>query len=122
MIRPLLHYSFVLPTLAFLAHQVAFFYFNISIPFLDNYLDPFCFSAIMLHCYKLQRHWVGLHRAVSKEEVFAFVFVLSLFSELLFPFLSVKFTADVFDVLGITLGGVWFYFTSAKKDGKVKGT
>lgn len=116
--RAVFHYSFLVPSLLFVVHQVIFFGFQVQIRFLDNYLDPFCFSAIMLHCYMLQRHWIGLHRAVSKEEVFAFVFVLSLFSELLFPFLSAKFTADVFDVLGIILGGVWFYFTSAESDDK----
>jgi hypothetical protein len=47
-------------------------------------------------------------------EIIAWVIVLSVMSEVLFPLLSAAFTPDWYDVLVIVFGGVWFVCT---KDG-----
>lgn len=44
-------------------------------------------------------------------EIIAWVFMLSLISEVLFPLLSAAFTPDLYDVLAIVFGGAWFAFT-----------
>ena len=109
--RAVFHYSFLVPSFLFVVHQVIFFGFQVQIRFLDNYLDPFCFSAIVLSIYQLQRNWLLGEGDVSKEEVLGFVVVLSLLSEVLFPWLSARFTADFYDVLSIALGACWFWLT-----------
>ncbi|PWL32168.1 MAG: hypothetical protein DCO95_03030 [Roseivirga sp. XM-24bin3] len=111
MIRYFLHYSFLVPAILFGLHQALQHLFHLKIHFLDNYLDPFCFSAIFLMIYQWQRSWWVEGERIQMLEIIAWVFMLSFISEVLFPLLSVAFTPDWYDVLSITIGGAWFAFT-----------
>lgn len=103
-----------MPAVLFVAHQVLQHLVMIKVPLADNYLDPFCFSAIILVTYEYERgKWIG-HEPLLIFETIAWVIVLSVVSELLFPLLSSSFTSDWCDALAIAFGGLWFYL--AKRD------
>lgn len=101
------HISFILPLLAFIVHQLVELYFKYPIPILDNYLDPFCASVLILHALAFERK-ILVDWSLTLLDVIAAVALLALVSELLFPLFSHKFTADVWDVLAFACGGIWF--------------
>ncbi|GAB3334109.1 hypothetical protein GCM10027429_14970 [Marivirga atlantica] len=106
----LFHYGFIIPVLAFTIHQVLEIIFEIHIPFLDNYLDPFCAGAIMLHALAIERKVILDNKLTYLDVVIAIV-LLSIIVEVLFPYLSSRFTADIYDLLSFITGGIWFLLT-----------
>ena len=84
--------------------------FEIHIPFLDNYLDPFCAGAIMLHALAIERKVILDNKLTYLDVVIAIV-LLSIIVEVLFPYLSSRFTADIYDLLSFITGGIWFLLT-----------
>lgn len=108
-----LHISFILPLAFFLVHQFIELYLKNSIPVLDNYLDPFCASVLILHALALERRFL-LDWSLTLLDVILAVVFFAVFSELVFPYFSDKFTADVWDVLSFALGGLWFVLLRGK--------
>ncbi len=109
--RGFLHFSFLVPASLFTLHQVALS-FGLNISFLENYLDPFCFAAMMLTVFFWQLKKRFDHGHVSIEIVLAFVALLALFSEVIFPLIQPKFTSDIYDVVSIFMGGLWYLKTN----------
>ena len=94
-------------------HQVAEKIFAYHIPFLDNYLDPFLCTPILLTFLLFERRVFfrqGSTFILSTLEIIVATIVMTCVSELLFPYLSPRFTADWYDVIGLLLGSVYFYF------------
>jgi hypothetical protein len=108
MIRRLLHYSFIIPTVAFLLHQIIQKIAGISAPWFDNYLDPFCFGAIVPPLLLEERAFLFKRTYFTKLEFIILLLILVLFSEILLPFVSSNFVADSIDAILILIGGSWF--------------
>ena len=103
--------SFLIPAILFISHQVLQYGFKWSVPFIDNYLDPFCFGALAMHGYLFERIWLYDYHKISLLSYLIIFLFLSLTSEVLFPLLSNRFVADWRDVVAIFLGILFFYIT-----------
>jgi hypothetical protein len=109
MIKHLLHYSFLLPSVAFLVHQITQKIIGFSFPFIDNYLDPFCFGALVPPLLLMERKLIFNELAYSKLEILVLLTILVIFSEVLLPFIDTRFIADPIDACLIVLGGGWYW-------------
>lgn len=103
-----LHVSFLCPAILFTVHQVLQKVLLIHISFVDSYLDPFCFGALVPALYTFERNRMTKNDQVGFAELLALTFVLVIFSEYLLPLLSLAFTFDYADMLMIVLGVLWF--------------
>lgn len=68
-------------------------------------------SALALHLLAAERHWFFDQKLQTVDVIIATIF-LAIVSEMLFPYLSDRFVADVLDVLAIMLGAVWYLMTN----------
>jgi hypothetical protein len=107
--NPLLHVSFLVPAFLFIIHQIFQKLIGVEIPLVDFYIDPFCFSALTIPIYVWERKILFHQSGISKLEMSILLTFLILFSEVVLPYFSSQFVADLLDVLMILLGGVWFY-------------
>ena len=80
----------------------------------DSYLDPFCFSALVLPFWALERKWLFHQSNISELEAGVLILVLILFSEVILPNFSSLFVYDLWDVILIVGGGVWWYLFHPK--------
>lgn len=55
--KRLIHYSVIIPGVLFISHQIISELFKIQIQFFDDYLDPFCFSALLLPLISIERNF-----------------------------------------------------------------
>ncbi len=110
MIKRLLHYSFLVPCLAFFVHQFIQKVVGFSLPLADNYLDPFCFGALVPPLLLLERKLLFNQTNYAKLELILLLIVLVIFSEVFLPFISDRFIADPIDMGLIVLGGGWFWW------------
>lgn len=103
------HFFFLLFIL--LLHQLSQHFFLFPIVFLDNYLDPFIFGATVPFVYLWEQ------RILWKKDktyflpiwvLFCLFIILSFVSEILLPYVNPKYTQDIWDVLSIGLGVIWF--------------
>ncbi|MBL3658447.1 hypothetical protein [Fulvivirga sediminis] len=67
-------------------------------------------SALALHLLAAERYWFFDQYMHSIDIIITTVF-LAIVSEVLFPYLSDRFVADVLDVLAIILGSLWYVIT-----------
>jgi hypothetical protein len=104
-----LHFSFWVPAFFFIIHQILQKLIGVEIPLVDFYIDPFCFSALTMPFYVWERKILFHQSGISKLEMSILLTFLILFSEVVLPYFSSQFVADLLDVLMILLGGVWFY-------------
>ena len=93
----------------FFVHQVMQKGLGIHFAFFDDYLDPFCFSALTLPLFVLERKLFFNQPSISISEVVMLVLFLIVYSELILPYFFSQFVFDVWDIFAIVLGGVWFY-------------
>ncbi len=107
-------YGFRLPLLAFIVHQILQHLLHVKISFADNYLDPFCLAVFVLYAYRLQQTYFFRQTQLSLLEVGILTLFLFAVTELLFPYLSEQFIADVWDGLAIGFGSIWFVVTAKK--------
>jgi hypothetical protein len=87
---------------------------GIQFRFLDFYLDPFCFSALALPLFVLERKMLFKQTNISKLELYILVLFLIIFSEVILPYFFSQFVADVTDVFAIVLGGLWYSWFGAE--------
>tara|TARA_B100000508_G_C11448280_1_gene272585 strand:+ start:592 stop:933 length:342 start_codon:yes stop_codon:yes gene_type:complete len=106
--RPMLnHWSFIFPLIVFLGHQTTQKALHLSLPFLDNYLDPFCFTAIAFPLIVLERSWLFSQNKHSKIDLLIIFIFLAIVSEVLLPALSHQFVQDPWDILSMLFGFIW---------------
>ena len=110
-----MHFGFLLPLAAFCVHQWLQYGLTLEIEFLDSHLDPFCASAMACYLISIERWYYFGEQKLSWIDMIILAVFLSLVSELLFPFLSDRFTSDWIDVLAISLGAIWFMITASKE-------
>lgn len=110
---PWYYYALVL----FIIHQLLQLGFQINIPFLDNYLDPFLFIPIVLGLYLQER------RLILKNDGFTFdkfkLIVLSLLLciivEVIFPLINPGYTFDLYDFVAYYAGAIYFNYKINRK-------
>jgi hypothetical protein len=110
---PLSHPFFILCCGLFLAHQTTQKWLGWSLTWADAYLDPLLAMPILLGFFLAERRWLfgeGAGYTLSAWEVAALTAALAVIFELLFPWLSTKFTPDWRDVAAYAAGGLAFYF------------
>lgn len=108
------HFSFVIPLVIFVSHQLLKHLVGIDVTFIDNYIDPFCMSALALHVLATERLLFFDSKLGVIDIVIATIF-LSVVSEILFPYFSNRFTSDMLDVVAIIAGSFWYILTQPKK-------
>jgi len=113
--RHLLHYSWLLPLMLFMAHQLLQKVLHYPIYVLDAYLDPFCLGALGLFLLTLQYKWLTGSAALPFAHALVAVLWFIGVAEILFPYLSSGFVADWLDALFITMGAAWFWFAWPKQ-------
>src|SRR5690606_889639 len=94
-----------------IAHQVLQKILQVSIPFVDSYLDPLLFLPILLHLILLERRYLfgkGPSYILSWSQMFAVFVLISVVCEVLFPRWSSSFIADYKDVICYLIGGILF--------------
>jgi hypothetical protein len=111
-LRPL----FIVSLLVFLAHQLLQWGLKVSLPWADAYLDNFLVTPIVLPLWQAERQWLfkkGKAYRLSIAEVIAATIYILLVTELIFPLLSNRFSADGWDVL-FTFAGAVVYLASER--------
>ncbi len=106
--KTFIHYSFLIPLTLFLLHQIIQKIAQVNLPFLDNYLDPFCLGALVIPLFKLERKYLYKSREISRLEMVLTISYVILISELILPYFFPNFVSDIWDALAITTGFVWF--------------
>lgn len=108
MIKKVLHFSFLVPVLLFLIHQILQKGFQLQIPFIDSYLDPFCLGALAVPLIQLERRIIFKQTHLPLFELIIIAIVLIAISEFLLPLMSESFIADPWDAVFIIMGIGWF--------------
>lgn len=106
--RAVLHFSFVIPAILFLTHQVFQKLLNIPLPLVDKYLDPFCFGALVPVFLLIERKSLFKQQKLSNLDLTILTLALIVFSEFILPAFFSKYSTDWFDVALIILGVLWF--------------
>lgn len=114
MIHQLKSINFGLPLVLLVLHQLSQKAFQIEIPLADNYLDPFCLGALAPHILCVEQHFFYRKKKLNILELVFLTHFLSIVSEIVFPRISDRFTADILDCFAIALGILWFVITSKK--------
>ncbi|QSS97695.1 hypothetical protein [Psychroflexus sp. ALD_RP9] len=90
----------------FLVHQYLQNETSINIAFLNNYLDPFLLMPLLLYAVLWERRMFLKDKSMvlSYTEIFGYFLLMVILGEVLFPYVSKKFTADYWDILAYALG------------------
>lgn len=112
-------FSWIVPLILFLGHQVTQRLLEISMPFIDNYLDPFSLGALSLYGVQLERKWLFGVERLSWLDIFLVTIYVIVVSEILFPYFSKNFISDWADVISILMGMSWFIFSSLKSSPRI---
>ncbi len=105
-----------MPVLTFIVHQILQLGFNLAIPFIDSYLDPFLFLPIILGLYLQERRWV-LQDNFYMLDTFSFLgisLILCVLVEVVYPYLNHGYIFDIYDIPAYGVGSVYFHFTINK--------
>jgi len=95
---------------SFLAHQFLQKILLFEIPFLDAYFDPFACAVLGLSALKMERKylWKAKNIKLKWYEILVATICLALISEVLFPYLSERFTSDPYDYTAFGMGAIYF--------------
>lgn len=96
----------IVSALLFLIHQYVQMRVQLDIAFLDNYLDPAILMPLILYALLWERRILLRNRNIvlSYTDIFGYFLLMVIIGEILFPFISEKFTADYWDILAYALG------------------
>lgn len=105
---------FILISLLFISHQIIQKCLGIDITIFNNYLDPLLCTPILLHLYALEKRILFKNKEYRNS--YGTVVIITLFvcvtSEVVFPYFSKKFTSDIWDVLFILIGSIFYILIS----------
>ena len=105
---------FIICLVVFVLHQVVSKGMNIKQGWIDNYLDSFLAMPVILVLWMAERRWLfkrGSSYLLSPLHVVMATLYIAIVTEIFFPLLSPRFTADWLDVLCYAAGSILFYFT-----------
>jgi len=95
----------------FIVHQLLQKVFNISLPYIDSYLDPLLCMPILLYLLLIERKYFWKQKVTSLSWatiVAASVFIIVI-AEILFPIWNAAFVFDTIDIVLYCLGAAFFY-------------
>ncbi len=94
----------------FIVHQILQWGLRISIPFADNYLDPFLFLPIVLGAYLQERRLFLKNESFTLDnfQLIGISIILCVVVEVVFPLINTEYTFDLFDFVAYGLGGLYF--------------
>lgn len=100
----------------FLVHQYLQKAANISIPFVDSYLDPFLFMPILLYLIVWERRLLfgDFTYSLPASYIFGYFMLVSILCEIVLPLWNDRMTADVWDVLFYAVGTLTY--VAVKRD------
>lgn len=107
---------FLICCLLFMLHQVIQKILTFPILLADAYLDNFLSTPIILTLMLVERRWLfndNKYRFTVSEVVIATIVIL-LITELVFPYISTRFTGDGYDIIFCGAGSLLFYGTINK--------
>lgn len=105
---------FLICCILFIVHQLLQKVLGIKLPVIDAYLDSFLLMPLLLTLLVVERRWLfrrGNSYSLKLLDIVMATLLISVVTELVFPALSIRFTADWWDVLAYGLGSMLFYFT-----------
>jgi len=96
----------------FMIHQIMEKGLQVHIFWMDNWLDPFLFPIILFPLLRWERQLIsGIQPYIfSWFETFALVLAAILFSEVVLPFISIRFIMDPMDMIAIIMGALIFHW------------
>jgi len=111
--------SYVIVLVLFIGHQIAQKGFEISIPFVDGYLDPFLSIPLLLGLAAAERKWLfgeAQWQGFNLIEILAMTLALAILFEEGFTMLDpIRQTRDVYDYFAYACGGL-AYLVSANRN------
>jgi hypothetical protein len=95
----------------FIAHQLLQKAFNISLPYIDCYLDPLLCMPILLYLLLIERRyfWRQKVTSLSSATIIAATIFIIVIAEILFPLYTTAFVFDIIDIALYCLGAAFFY-------------
>lgn len=95
-----------LSAVLFLIHQYLQLVVQIHIAFLDNYLDPIVLMPLLLYAVLWERRILlrDKYLILSYTDILGYFLLVVLIGEVLFPFISDRFTADYWDIPAYAFG------------------
>lgn len=99
-------------------HQIAQRLLDISLPFVDSYLDPFLSIPFLLSGFALERRWFFRMRdfQLDGSEILIATTALALLFEFVFPHLISEYIYDSYDFIAYAAGGLLFYLFAKSVD------
>jgi hypothetical protein len=95
----------------FITHQLLQKTFNITLPFIDSYLDPLLCIPILLYLLLLERKYLWKQKATSLSmiTIVAATLIIIVVAEILFPRYTTAFVFDAIDIVMYGIGAGFFY-------------
>jgi len=103
----------------FLIHQLLQKGFEVYLPFLHAYLDPFLAMPILLGIFDWERRWRYGAAPLRVWEVVVVTVGFSILFEWYFPRWDARFTADWWDVLAYGFGALVYTWAGERKQAPV---
>jgi len=110
-VAPLLAPWFIVMVSVAMVHQVAQKIFGISQRWVDSYLDPVLLMPILLQLVLWERRVLfgkGPRYTLEWWRIALICVWVSFLAEVIFPMISSKFTADIYDVVCYVVGSLAF--------------
>jgi hypothetical protein len=111
--------AFLICLVLFALHQFLQKGLNIHFPFFSRYLDNMLAMPVILTLLLAERQWLfkkSVDYRIPGLDIIAATFYIAIVSEIVFPLLSEKFTADWRDVIFYSLGSLLFYLTINRRN------
>ncbi len=108
---------FIICLVLFIIHQVLQKVYGQHYPLIDNYLDNLLAMPVILSLFLAERIALfkkGKNYRLPPTDIIIATLYIILITEIFFPLLSNKYSADWADVIFYCLGSVLFYFTINK--------
>lgn len=105
---------FIISCIIFVLHQLIQKGFEIPLPLIDDYLDSLLAMPIILTFLLVERRMLfkkGKNYRLPVLDVVLAIFYISIITEVLFPWLSDRFTADWLDVVFYAIGSLIYFLT-----------
>lgn len=102
---------FIILVITFILNQLIEF-LGIKLLFFHSYLDDLlCFPIILSVILFIHRQWrlKNKYFILPISHIIVSVFVFVIIFELLLPCISLKFTADIFDIVAYVVGSIFFF-------------
>jgi hypothetical protein len=95
----------------FIAHQLLQKVLNISLPYVDSYLDPLLCMPILLYLLLIERSyfWKQKVTSLSSATIIAATVFIIVISEIFFPLYTTAFVFDEIDIALYFLGAGFYY-------------